>query len=240
MTSALWQAVPFTSESSGSMTATPPVTVPDGSGGKVARFFAEWNNAGTVTPVDPAGWDREPAGELNNNGSVLGSAMWKRTLQPTDDLTTVSVAFTGGSVRCSGVLLVFDEGEDDQTVTTTQTTTGAANQTIPASTTADASSLVVAVLGLASPAATGVAQPSGWTEAVDAWTTNASGNRHGTWVGVRNTRVAASAATSSATAVAADAGTRSNGYTVLISDAPVLPDVAPGAGWRFGSLAMRS
>jgi hypothetical protein len=240
MTSSLWQTVTFHSAASGSLSVTPAVTIPSGAGGKVARFCVVWNNDAVIAN-DPAGWTREPAGSLSM--TALRSAMWKRTLVPSDDETALTVTFDIGvtsGVRCAGALVIFADGEDDQATTTSQTTTAANAQATPASATADASSLVVEVLGLAAATSTTITPQAGWTETANAWTTNASGQRIGVWVATRDTRVASGAASTAANATANESTARSNAYKFLISDSPTLPDISPGPGWQFGSLAMRT
>lgn len=231
MTASFFAAV--ANSGSNSTATAAPITLPTGVAGMRARLIVVVpNNTATITA--PVGWIQVGT-PLTGVGQPLQSVLFRRALTAADDGTTVSVPFSPASRFAVAVNIEANAVGQDST--TGQTTTGGTSQTIPATGAATAASQEVALVGYTVAANTGATPPTGWTLRAESWTSNSSGRRQGVQVLTRDVTVASGATGGSATITAVDTDARSQVFTALFSDAPVL---APTAGWVVGAIAMRS
>ena len=204
------------------------ITIPNTTGvqsGCNAVIFASWTSTGQAASL-PAGWT---AGTAQTNGTLLQSNFWKKALGSTDAGANITLSLSGAGARISAAVVVYDQYTDfSQAPVTAQVTSFGASQTIPAIT-AGADSKILAYLGLNSNTnPTGVTPPLGWTELVDDWTSNSTGNTCGSWL-AQQIATQASGTTSSAT-TASQTSARSNAIVIAVHGVTPPPTVTYTAG----------
>lgn len=204
------------------------ITIPSGVAGQVALLLVTWS-ATNITLTTPTGWSLVAGPDLIGTGQT--TALYQRTLTAGDAGSSLPLAFSG-SVRWEAGVVGFTNA-DVGAITHTSTTPSATSQAIPASGSATATSIAVALLGVryTTGAATGVTPPAGWTERLDASGSFTSQQINGVWIATRDATVASAGTTASATATTAAAF--SNAYTVLFGD-QVVAAALVGSGWSVG------
>lgn len=213
--------------------AGPTITIPFPSGtaaGDQVWVGAGWNGSGTVT-TPPAGWTAIESSP--SIGAAVSTAIYKKVVDAGDVATGSAQIVISAATRGAWGSMAYRGSDYSQNAVLGQTTANAANQSIPASATADANSMVGAMMftnSASDPAA--LSAPSGWTKQSESITTNGSGNKASFAVFTKNVDVNSGSATSAA--VPAATSSRSNAWTILAKDA------VTGAviGWVSGAISM--